>query len=354
MSVTPPRLLGGVIALVVAVIGGTPRVAHAETSFALTWRSESTGAPPCVTDKAVREAVEAALGRSPFTDRGNADIVLEGSERRVGTRYQARVTQRDRTGAELGSRDLDADSCPALRRMTTVVVTLFVEPGQGSEPDKDEVDRPAAPPPMTPPASRATLGGPSTEPVPPRARVHARRPPDEREPPARLYVGLGGGAAVGLLPGPSASIRGVARLELGRSGASFDWSLGYSLPQTVVDARVRATFSAVDQQLRACAALARAPATRLDACGGVFFGAIIPDARGISDIDGSAESLFGPTASLGLRVAQRPGLHVELGFAVPKRHRSPNYVARSGEVRTLYTTGAVIGLASLTGTIPFF
>lgn len=152
------------------------------------------------------------------------------------------------------------------------------------------------------------------------------------------------------------SLRGVMRLALPRSRFSFDWSIGYSLPQSVtVDRWVGATFFAVDQQLRGCFTAARLPTLELDACGGGSFNAIFPSTRGITGGDESARTLLGPTATLGARIHRAPAaMHIELGLAVPWRRRFQSYVTQSGEIRTLYASSPVIGLASVAGTFAWF
>ncbi|MBX3199529.1 MAG: hypothetical protein KF850_12005 [Labilithrix sp.] len=298
----------------------------------------------------MRDSVEATLGRPLFTDRTRADIVLDGEEQRDGTRYRARVTQRDRAGTELGSRELEAETCASLRRMTVVVVTLFVEPAAPRERES-----PSAPPPpreIGPSRPAATVPAPLT---PPRERAPLAQPPSAPARRPRLHLGVGGGAAVGLLPRPSASVRAVARLSLARSRLSFDWSFGYSMPQTVADGFVRASFSAVDQQLRACFAGAHLPQLRVDACGGGLFAAIVPSTRGIAGGEGSARALLGPTTALALRVGKGPAeLHIELGLAAPWRRRTPHYVTAAGEIRTLYRTSPIVGVASVTGSFALF
>ena len=355
-------LLGALVAHTIAVVTFGSRTAHAETTFALEWRSEKA---PCVRGEAVREAVESALGRSLFVDREHADIVIDGEERRADERFRARVTQRDRTGANLGTRELEAETCAGLERMTIVVVTLFIEPSLGREEPP-----PPSPPPPSPPSPRSD-GDDLAPPPPPRPRAPRStrstksapgRPPSrdtqapEHARSAALHLGVGAGAALGLLPGPSMSLRGVMRLAIPRSRFTFDWSIGYSLPQSVVvDRWVRATFFAVDQQLRGCFTAARVATLELDACAGGSFSAIVPSTRGITGGDESARTLLGPTAALAARVQGAPGaMHIELGLAVPWRRRFQSYVTQSGEIRTLYASSPVIGLAGVAGTFAWF
>jgi hypothetical protein len=150
-------------------------------------------------------------------------------------------------------------------------------------------------------------------------------------------------------------MRVMTRLTIDGSRLSADWSAGLSLPQTVADGSVRAAFTTVDQQVRGCWAWFDRASTRIDTCAGAFFGALVPSGGNLDDRNGSALSLLGPTASLGLRVSGAPGtVHVELGGAAPSFRHSVNYLARSGEERTLYTTSALMGMAMLAGTFRVF
>lgn len=345
-----------------------PRVAWADASFALAWRSEA-GTVACVNEAALRDAVEEKLRRKPFTDRDRADIVLEGDEFRAGARFRARVTQRGRSGAVLGSRELDAPSCASLIRTAAIVVALFIEPDAGGEPEDDgkpveergSTDEPLASP--APEEARAPAGGGRGPPPDVRSRrpLPPRRPDAPSEASRRPFVlslGFGGAAAVGLLPSPSASLRGVARLERPGSRFSFEWSGGYSLPQTLRDGLVRGTFSAVDQQLRACVAIVDAKLS-LDACGGLFWGAIAPTVEattaGILARSDAWRPLVGPTATASLRL--RDGVRsarLDLAVAVPPVRRAFYYLTTDGDVERLYTTGQVIVFIGLSGLLTIF
>ena len=336
-----------------------PRAAWAGASFALSWRSE-VGAPVCVTEAALRDAVEKKLRRKPFTDRDRADIVIEGDEVFTAGRFRARVTQRERSGAVLGSRELDASSCASLIRTTTIVVALFIESESAGEPEEDRppseepVEGPAPEVERVPPENRALAPETRSRPLRPRPPAStseaSRRPFD-------LSLGFGGAAAVGLLPSPSASVRVVARLSRPGSRFSFEWSGGYSLPQTIRDELVRGTFSAVDQQLRACLAVVPGSKLSLDACGGLFWGAIVPsttgvDAAGIKERSDAWRPLVAPTATVALRLGDGTrSVRFDLGLAAPPVRRAFHYATTDGEVERLYTTGQVIVFVGLSGLI---
>lgn len=337
-----------------------PRAAWADASFALSWRSEA-GAPVCVTEAALRDAVEKKLNRNPFTDRDRADIVIEGDEVFTGGRFRARVTQRERSGAVLGSRELDASSCASLIRTTTIVVALFIESESAGEPGEDRAPREEpveGPAPevveRVPPEHRAPAPETRSRPLrprPPAPTLEASRRPFD------LSLGFGGAAAVGFLPSPSASLRVVARLERPGSRFSFEWSGGYSLPQTLRDELVRGTFSAVDQQLRACLAVVPGSKLSLDACGGLFWGVVVPsttgvNAAGILERSDAWRPLVAPTATVALRLGDGTrSARFDLGLAAPPVRRAFHYATTDGEVERLYTTGQVIVFVGLSGLI---
>lgn len=341
--------------VVVLALGLLPGVARAESSFALAWR-DRPGA--CVTAAALRAVVVEKLARDPFTDRERADIVIEGEEAApTGGRLRARVQERTRDGAVLGSREIDAESCPRLVRATGIVVALFVkaseerEPGEERGPGEEHAgqDEPAVGR-ETPPEVRAPPE-PSAPPVTsPRPPLRDGPPPAERRRPFELSLGLGAAAAVGVLPSASAGLRGVARLERASSRWSFEWTGGYTLPQPFRSRAVRGTLAAVDQQVRACVDLRPARGVRLDACGGAFWGAIVPRTAGLTEEDHSWRPLAGPAAALAaqLRDGTRSG-RLELGIAAPVVGRTLYFQSVEGEPERLYSTGRVIFFVGVSG-----
>ena len=361
-------------------LGFVSSTARADASFALSWRSEP-GAAACVTEAALRDAVEKKLRRNPFTERERADIAIEGEERSTGGRFRARVKQTDRNGVVLGSRELDLESCARLFRATTIVVALFIDRGSDRESDEDrgqgeetardtartdegvrlgddDESTPAArpsPPIRVPPVASPSLptqprpvANPSlpTRPLPP---AEARSPVFGR-PPLDLSLGAGGGAALGLLPAASAMVRGVARLERAGSRWSFEWSGGYSLPQAFRTRSVRGTFAAVDQQVRACLALNPLSRIRVEACGGAFWGAIVPETAGVREQNDALRPLAGPVAAVSaqLRDGTR-AVRLDLGITAPLVSRNLYFESSAGEVERVYSSGRVIMFVGLSG-----
>ncbi|MBX3209038.1 MAG: hypothetical protein KF764_28655 [Labilithrix sp.] len=334
--------------------------ARAESKFAFSWRTEP-GAT-CLTEEKLRAAVEKKLGRSVFVSLDQAEIVIEGEELLDRGRFRARVMQHDRAGREHGSRELTAETCAALERVTVVFIALVLEPG--GPPDRTDgepmPDARARGPnelpdnaalPITPKDDAAT----TTAEVSRAPDLHLmRRAPPPRAARIGLHAGAGAGAAVGMLPRVSPSVRVMTRLTAPGSRLSADWSLGMTLPQVVTEGAVRASFAAVDQQARGCWAwLDRA--ARVDTCAGAFFGALIPTSTNLDNQDTPAFPVLGPTASLALRVADGPAtFHVELGVIAPSLRRRLSYLDRGGEDRTLYATPALMGLATLSATFSLF
>ncbi|MDF2696050.1 MAG: hypothetical protein K0S65_4433, partial [Labilithrix sp.] len=176
-------------------------MAHAEPSFALSWR-ERPAPVACVTEAALRAVVAEKLGRDPFTDRERADVVIEGEEVSVGAGLRARVRERARDGTILGSREVDAESCPRLIRATGIVVALIAKPREDREPGEDrggrgedvvERDAPAEERVQTESPKRAPAT-PSSAPVRPPPRDGPA--PGAPRGPLELSLGLGGSAAV--------------------------------------------------------------------------------------------------------------------------------------------------------------
>jgi hypothetical protein len=322
--------------------------AFADTSFALSWRGGPRPGATCLTQAALQEAVERKLGRSPFTSLERADIRIEGEEIALGRdRFRATVTQRDRTGTVLGSRELETQRCTSLLRAATLVVALIIDPyGERSATDGGQDGPPPAPPVSSlPPAA------------PPPAALPALRSPPPPLPAARpvarawaLSLGAGAGSSVGILPSASVTLLALARLKATRSRWSFDWRGGYSLSQTLREGNVRGEFAAVEQQIRACFELGRWPSGQVDACGGLLWGAVIPNTRRVSLGDDSWRPILGPTGGLGLQLGRtQNGARIDLGFALPSREYSFFFRDVTGARKLFYSTDGVLFLFSVSG-----
>ncbi|MBX3219660.1 MAG: hypothetical protein KF795_04005 [Labilithrix sp.] len=341
------------VGLVLALLARS-RAARADSSFALSWRERPAA---CVTETALRSVVTEKLGRDPFIDRERADIVIEGDETSAGARLGARVVERDRDGVVLGSREIDAESCPRLIRATGLVVALFVKAVEERESGADRGEQEEHGAPRTMPEEVHTEAEPGARPeaLPPAPPPPVPAPRESSRPGPRrgafeLSLGAGASASVGILPSASAALRGVARLERSSSVWSFEWTAGYTLPQSFRSRAVRGTLSAVDQQVRACLDLLPERSVRLDACGGAFWGAVVPHTAGLTERSDAWRPLAGPEAALAvqLREGARSG-RLELGVAAPVVGRTFYFESVGAGQERLYSTGRVILFVGVSG-----
>jgi len=327
--------------------------AFGEGSFALSWRSPAGGGG-CITEPALRDAVERKLGRNPFADVERADVFIEGKEIAAGHgELRARVAQRNRRGVLLGSRDIEAQSCASLLRAATLVVALIIDArSEGASREPPEPGPPESPREAPPPATEVDRA--STPPQPPPTRAEGLRParpsPVARSP-TTFALALGGGAAtsVGVLPSPSAIPFAFARLE-SRSRWSFDWRAGYSVPQSIVRPDVRGRFAVLEQHVRACFAFVRWTTGNLDGCAGWSWGAVFPSTSGVRHGDDSARVIAGPTGSAGVELGRNgAAVRVDLGATFPFREYTFSYFDVANVRRPLYSTQGVIFFVSLSG-----
>jgi len=322
----------------------------ADATFALTWRSEPK--TQCVTETALRAGVARKLGRAPFADQERADIVIEGEERALdGERWRARIAERDRDGVLLGEREISAKSCESLLRAATFVVALFIDPDREEEQTSDE-EAPASvrDEPTSAVPSASAPSPPPRLPPPPTRSLDAQRPPSKGASGFDLRLGLGASVGTGLLPSMNGSLLATARLERRHSPWSFDWTGAYSWTQTIAHGTIRGEFAAIEQRARACLALIDGSATRLDACGGAMWGAIIPQTTGVLAASGAWRKLIGPTAALALEIrAAGKAARLEAGVDVPLGRYEFSYLSNTGETKLFYTSSSLVGFVGFSG-----
>ena len=136
----------------------------------------------------------------------------------------------------------------------------------------------------------------------------------------RLWLGVGAGGSVGVLPSPDVGLFVASRLEPLRSRWSFEWRGAYHLPERVRNRSVSGVFSAIEQRLLACISPFRWPIARFDVCGGVTWMAVIPQIGGTAKGNESFRAVTGPTFTLAFQVGERPlAGRLELGVALPFR-----------------------------------
>lgn len=327
--------------------------AFADATFALTWDAE--GKRACLTEKALRAAVERKIGR-PLVDVAHADIVIEGRETsRTADHVGAQVTQRAHDGTRLGSRTIDARDCQGLQQAATLVVALIVQADQEeSAASATRTDEAPAPPRVEPPVAPPSTP-PASSPVPP---PRESAPPTRTRPkPTRFELSLGVGveANTGLLPSLAGSLGAYARLELADSPWSFDWMGGYALPQTLHRGAVFGEFSALEQRLRVCVAPYERRAFALELCGGALWAVVIPETSGSLAGRHAWSSIGAPLASLGVDLTHgTAALRLDAGAALPLRRYSFTYLDVEGDLRTFYTTGRAFFFVSLSGRLTIF
>jgi len=340
-------LASGACALLGIVL--TTRPAYADATFALSCRSDPR-TKARLSESILSDAVEHELDRKPFTSADQADVLLEGMEVFAGHgRFRARIAQRDRDGRGLGEREIEARSCKDLLRSAALVVALFVDPDANRQPEDDGGDRATKPP----------MRSSDVEPRP-YAQGHGATPPRRARPKTAetrqalgafsLWLGGGAGAAVGVLPSPSAVLFGESQLQHERSPVRFEWRGRFHLQQHVGTGAIGGDFSAFDQQLAACIAPLRHSVSELQACGGLVVGAIFPKTRGVRHVDDGPRVIVAPVAALAfpLRSGAAAG-RLEVAVAFPSRSYTFTYVNAMHERELFYSTGSIFVLVSVAG-----
>jgi hypothetical protein len=144
----------------------------------------------------------------------------------------------------------------------------------------------------------------------------------------------------------------LGRLSPRRSRVSFDWAGGYSFLQAMPQGSFRGAFAAVDQQIRACVAVAGWRSGKLDTCAGAVWGAVLPETRGrlLREQSDAYRPYAGPTAAVALQLWQGGNaVRLEAGAAVPLRRYTFSYLSVGGDSTHFYTTGAIIVFVRVAG-----
>lgn len=163
------------------IAGAAPRSAQ----VALTW-VRSGDSQSCLSEAALRQAVEQRLGRRVFTSSEHADLRVRATLKRLSKPllWQAEITMETPQGNALGQRVLTAPGarCSALNESLALVLALLV----------DRSVEPTAPPEAAP--------SPADPPSPlhiPEAPSPAHASPAPAALPWSLETGLGGGIGLG-------------------------------------------------------------------------------------------------------------------------------------------------------------
>lgn len=228
--------------------------AHAEEGplVRLSWvRGE--GAEGCIDGEALARDVARRLGREPFGEP--AAQRLEGLVVREGTRFVARLYERDASGALTGSRTIESEGadCPSLSSALGLAVALAIDPdaalapapapapGAAPAPAPDSSESPSPEPASESPARPAASGDAAAgTPTAASSREAGRdlAPPGERSPIASIGAALL--LTVDLVPGlaPGMSIRADGVLS-----GPLHLTLGaLATPEQRTDARTSADF----------------------------------------------------------------------------------------------------------------
>ncbi|MDD9947088.1 MAG: hypothetical protein OXU20_38955, partial [Myxococcales bacterium] len=221
--------------LVVPALLGVHSTAQAEPPrVRFEWQRPFTST--CPPRRVLEADVEALVGRSLFTTRSDAELVVRGEIHEHATGgVQVHIEATHRDGQALGARDLHAPSgrCASLRDAIALVLTLFVE-HRGASNDAESTE----------PAWRlGAVAGLGSTPLP----------------------------GLSLSLGPTASLAFAPALEVRAIAA-------YWLPNMTQTVReVGASLEALSLDLQACTSLWRG----LGVCTGVAAGAMFASPRGV-------------------------------------------------------------------------
>lgn len=325
-------------------LGGSARAAHAETAppRVLLDVTRAEGTDSCIERAALEQAVEKRLERPVFAS-ANVDLRLAVAFERRGRAWLADVRLLDRTGSEIGRRELKtpARHCSVLDDSLALVVALLV--------DSPEAREHAAPPPA-PTATETPSPSPSPPPPPPATTLTV--PPDVLAPrePYRVTLGAAAALVVGPLP-----------------GAAFGPELFVAVrPPHFVELRLRPSYfppreatgptpdrggrlSLVQVALDVCPIEKESAALRFSGCLGQSVGWVSAEGFGYSENQAPSSLVY----SLGLGVGAvwffAPPVGLSLGATAAVPFARDTYVARlaSGRDVEVFSSGVVsAGLAA--------
>jgi hypothetical protein len=188
--------------------------AHAEPAkdtYRLGW-TRGARADACPSERELAQLVTARLQRDPFAD--SAERAIEGTAFRTDRHWHSELVIRDANGAQLGRRELSAESddCRALTAAVTLAIVLTIDPNASlDQPPEAAIgsfpaDPPSSPAGVVPPPEVAKPPSRATAPAPcPTCAAPARGPSV-----SALVVG-----SVGTLPAPTVGAELLARVPLG-------------------------------------------------------------------------------------------------------------------------------------------
>lgn len=259
-----------------APAGSPPPVEH-RAQFSLSLNGASTPLAECGGARAVQDAVEARLRRPVFTDAATSDssFVVGVARSSDLEPWTAHVVECDRSGAELGQRDvvLAAEDCAKRIETLAVVLAIMIGPPRnvpGPAPTAPTPELAPSPPPAD--QGQARPQPPKPPAPPPSAAVEPRRRSRWTVTPlAELAVGTG------VLPGLAWAVQGGVVLEPPSPLVSF-MARGQYWPAASSGKGPEADFDRVSLSLMACHGLIRSRKVTLSLCAGVDGGRLHVDA----------------------------------------------------------------------------
>lgn len=259
-----------VLASVARAANAEPTPAHAPEStslehvarFALVLAEPRAALEECGGKVAVQAAVERRLEREVFADEAAADASLVISVDRVSEAlWQAHISERDRTGSEVGHREvaIDADDCEKGVETLAIILAIMVGPPR-------MVARPAPSVPETEPETE-------TEPPPARPTVPERGPVAKKPgvPSASRWSFASAAAMLagsGVLPGISWGVEGGIAVYPPLDRISFI-ARAQLWPPRSTGTRPEVELERFSAGLLACRLMARVEAASLTLCTGL-------------------------------------------------------------------------------------
>ncbi|MEP7052432.1 MAG: hypothetical protein ABJB12_18840 [Pseudomonadota bacterium] len=321
--------------------------------------SKGAGTAPCMSENALRHAVEARLRRAVFPRDLPVTLVVQVAFERTAAGWSAELTMHDGSGQFLGQRSIvtEAAHCSALDDSLALVVALLVDsPPSAPTVPAQSASPPAAPaqlnetnePRSTPAPSAAQFPGKPAEPQPFTTLEVPRDTLAPREP-WRFNVSLSAVAALGTIPGLASG----AELGIGAQAPHLPelrlFADGFGQRDQQRSARSGAHFELASLGLELCALDARLGALHWFGCAGQSLGRLKAASYGFDRNTSSQHLTYALSVRTGLgfplfgRLQGRMGARAEL----PLSRAIFDYGSRDGSERELYEVKAITAALDL-------
>ena len=306
--------------------------------------AKGPGTEQCIDARTLIRAVELRLQRRAFRQDLPATLFVRVAvQRTVEASWSAEISMRDGAGAFLGSRSIvtSARHCSALDDSLALVVALLVDsppvappvaPNPEPEPGGPTTVTPSRPPPRKPafPAKTSTISLPRDTPA--------------RRQPWLFNVGVGGAAAIGMLPGVAPGVElGVGARPPTVPAIRFFAGLYPARQQERAGAQSGARFSLASLSLELCPLDHALGVVHWFGCAGQTLGWLRVAAFGFDENTTTSHLTYALLASTGLTIpfvrsfAGRLGVRAE----VPLERGIFTYGARDGSERGLFEMKSV-------------